>query len=97
MTKCPACGFKFVKKLPEKQRSSPQNRYFHGVMLQILSDELGYTLEEIKGVVKYKFGIKSTSSLSTADFESFMSDIRQWASRDLSIWIPEPNETEDYG
>ena len=95
--RCPQCRFEIKKKLTEKQRSSPQNRYFHGVVLPLLADHTGYTDDEMKGVVKYKFGIKSTAELTTAEFEDFCSRIRMWASRDLECWIPEPNETENYG
>jgi hypothetical protein len=94
--KCPACGFEIKKKLPEKHRSNPQNRYFHGVVLPLLSDHTGYTDEEMKGILKYKFRVKHTSSLDTKGFEEFCSQIRQWASRDLGCWIPEPNETDTY-
>lgn len=34
----------------------------------------------------------STSSLDTKEFEDLMSKIRIWASANLGIWIPEPNE-----
>ena len=94
--RCPQCGFEIKKKLTDKQRSSPQNRYFHGVVLPILADHTGYTDDEMKAICKWKFKIKSTSELSTAEFEQFCSNIRQWASLELSAWVPEPNETEGY-
>ena len=90
--KCPNCGFTIRKKLTDRQRSNPQNKYFHGVLLPILAEYTGYDDSEMKGVIKWKFGIKSTAELSTAEFEKFMSDVRMWASRDLSCYIPEPNE-----
>ena len=90
--KCPICGWIFQKKIVEKQRSNLQSRYFHGVILPILSDHTGYTEEEMKAVLKYKFHIKHTSELDTASFEEFMSEIRRWASAELECWIPEPNE-----
>ena len=34
----------------------------------------------------------STSSLDTKEFEELMSKIRIWASSQLGIWLPEPNE-----
>jgi hypothetical protein len=92
--KCPACGFLIQKKLTDKQRSSPENRYFHGVLLPILAEYTGYDPDEMKAVVKWKFKIKHTAELTTSEFEKFMSDIRMWASRDLSCYIPEPNEQE---
>lgn len=35
---------------------------------------------------------KSTTDLNTKEFEEFMTKVRQWASIELGIWIPEPNE-----
>lgn len=37
---------------------------------------------------------KSTAKLTTKQFEEFTSNIRQWASSDLGIFLPEPNEME---
>jgi len=37
--------------------------------------------------------IKSTSDLSTIEWESLMSQIRDWASEEYHIYIPEPYET----
>lgn len=98
------------KHRPYKERSNEQNRYYWGVVVKILSNELGYTSEEVHEVLKYKFLLAeriftnkkgeqrllhvagSTASLSTSDFESLMSQVRTWASMELSIYIPEPNE-----
>jgi len=35
---------------------------------------------------------RSTTDLNTQEFESFMTDVREWASIHLGCWIPEPNE-----
>lgn len=35
---------------------------------------------------------RSTTDLNTKEFEELMTKIRQWASIELGIWIPEPNE-----
>ena len=88
--RCPNCGYE--KPVKGKPRSDPENRYFHGVILPILAEYTGYTIDEMKGVVKFKFNIKSTADLTTVEFEKFCSDIRAWASRDLGCYIPEPNE-----
>ena len=42
----------------KQQRSSNQNRYFHGPLLNTLTlhfNNLGYTRKEVKEIVKYKF------------------------------------------
>ena len=76
-----------------KPRSNNENSYFHGVVLPILSELTGYTEDEMKAVVKFKFKIQHTSTLSTAEFEDFMSKIRSWASIELGCYVPEPNES----
>lgn len=78
----------------QKNRSLPENSYFHGVVVKILSDELGYTPVEMKGVIKWVFKVKHTSDLSTVEFEDLMEKIRRWAAMELNINIPVPNEVD---
>ncbi len=105
--RCLRCGYK----PSDKGRSTPQNRYYWGCVIQTLSDELGYTRDEMHDVIKHKFLkehriIKgregkavelevsgSTAKLDTKQFEDLMSQIRMWASRDLNVYIKEPNES----
>ena len=85
-----------------KKRSGCQNRYYWGVVVDILSDHTGYTPDEIHRVLKEKFlereamlGEKvavSTTGLTTQEFEEYMRKIRMWASSDLQCIIPQPNE-----
>lgn len=94
-----------TKYKPYSQRSNEQNRYYHGVVVKLLSEEIGYTSDEMHEAIKYKFlgehrKIKkteivvpiSTADLNTVDFESFLSEVRSWASSELSVFIPLPNE-----
>lgn len=37
------------------QRSNDQNRYYWGVVIKMLSDELGYTPDEMHEAIKYQF------------------------------------------
>lgn len=107
MKSCPRCGY-----APSgKSRSNPQNRYYWGCVIQTLSDELGYTKDEVHAMLKHKFltsmdsiknertGIsylipkeKSTTVLDTKEWEEFMSQVREFASMALNIYIQEPNE-----
>lgn len=80
-----------------KQRSLNENNYFHGVVLEILMEHTGYTKEEMKGVIKWLFKIKSTADLNTKEFEKKMEEIRRWAAVELGVNIPEPNEEEWLG
>ncbi len=84
-----------------KTRSTPENRYAHGVVFKLLSEASGYDVQEIKGIVKYRFGIKKTSELNTVQFEEFMNNCRWWGvasiedgGSGLDCYIPLPNEAE---
>ena len=107
MKPCSQCGY-----IPSgKGRSNPQNRYYWGVVVSLISDSIGYTRDEVHEMLKHKFltsmesikntrtGIsylipkeKSTTQLDTKEWEQFMSEIREWSSMALNIFIPEPNE-----
>lgn len=86
-----------------KSRSAMQNRYLHGVVLPILGEDLGYYKDEMKAALCHKFlssvddktglmRIRGTSDLSTAEFEEFMTRVREWAAVELGIFIPLPGE-----
>ncbi len=88
-------------------RSQNQSRYYFGVIVKMLSDELGYTKGETHEILKGKFlseevkvgneiirYAKSTTDLKTNTFEDLMTDIREWASAELNIFLPLPNEIE---
>lgn len=80
--------------LPRKQRSNPQNNYFHGILCKIIGDSLGYSLQEIKGILKWLHlppGV-GTSDLNTAEAEDFYAKCRMWASVEHNIIVPLPNE-----
>lgn len=84
-----------------KERSVNENNYFHGVVCQLLSEVSGYDPEEMKGILKFRFGVKHTSELNTVDFENFMAQCRWWAiaseadgGSGLNCYIPLPNEAE---
>ena len=86
---------------PRTKRSDVQNSYYWGVVIELLSKELGYDKDELHEILKYKFlqsnamgmpYIKSTTKLSTGEFEEYLSKIKQWAAEFLHIVIPDPNE-----
>lgn len=107
MLSCPVCGYKETKKI----RSNEQNRYYFGVIVDLLSKHTGFTREEMHEVLKHKFlrrtmwipkkdGVKemsiithSTTDLTTKQFEEYTSEVRMWASADLGLFLPEPNES----
>ena len=89
-------------------RSDNQNRYYWGVVIKLLCDEIGYLPEEMHEILKQKFlstrTVKiggeeysipdSSSTLNTTEFEDYLSKIRTWASQDLELLIPLPNDIE---
>ena len=90
-----------------EQRSVSQNRYYFGVIIKILSEELGYFPDEVHEFLKQKFRPKelvvkatgesfkvgrSTTDDDTWDAEQYYEQIRIWASTELDILIPLPNQ-----
>lgn len=93
----------------KKNRSDKENRYYWGVVLPVLCDFMGYTDEEMHEAIKWKFlrkqvdllpkyeelpTVRSTTTLTTLEFEKLMEDIRRWAASEFDIIIPLPNEIE---
>ena len=88
---------------PKTKRSDLQNSYYFGVVVDMLANELGYDKDEMHEILKYKFlqsnamgmpYVKSTTKLSTGEFEDYLSGIKRWAAEFLHINIPDPNEAE---
>ena len=87
-----------------KTRSNQQNKYFHGVIVPLISGATGYEKDEVKEMIRAKFLSydlkvgdeivkvgRSTASLGTIEFELLNADCRRWASKTLGIYIPDPN------
>ena len=89
-----------------KNRSDNQNRYYWGVVIKILSDEIGFEPEEMHEVLKQKFltqetlrigkedfiVVKPTHNMNTTEFEEYLSKIRQLASIEWGYYVKLPNE-----
>lgn len=91
----------------KKQRSRPQNSYLWGVVYALISEHTGYEAEEVHEICKLRFNCKpvkvgkdefiigvSTASLTTIEFETYISKIVMWASFDLGLIIPEPSDVK---
>ena len=94
----------------EKHKSSrtiQQNKYLWGVVYKMISDETGYTVEEAHELCKTLFikkhldvgekryvVIGSTTELSTKEFTDYIENIKMWASKELSLVIPEAENVE---
>ena len=95
-----------------KGRSNPQNRYYYGIIIPMISRELGYSNEETHNALKEKFlskpieitkkktvylmRIASTTDLSTTQMETYLKKCRDFAGEFLGIFIPLPNEKDMY-
>jgi len=96
------------RKSERKIRSDNENRYYWGVVVKILANEWGFLPSEglrVHSIIKEQFLVEpvevrgkilkeevSTSTLTTVEFESLMSTIREWASVEFGVYIPLPNE-----
>ena len=101
MPTCPYCKNSFDLLNP---RTNPQNRYYFGTVLGLISQEIGHTPDECHEIFKAKFlprrEIKiggdihyilgSTKELMTSEFEEYLEKIRRFASINLSLAIPDP-------
>jgi len=87
-----------------RQRSIQQNRYYWGCIVDILAEEFGYTKEECHEALKWQFlrkheegkpdTVKSTTELSTIEFNEYNDQIKVWASTEYGIVIPDPNQVD---
>lgn len=93
---------------PTKGRSNPQNRYYWGVVVEMIASETGHTTEEIheylKGLLLPRRFLtvgktevqltKSTTTLSTQDMEEYLERARAFAATELGLSIPLPHQLD---
>lgn len=96
-----------------KTRSDKQNRYYWGVVIDILwkhfaldspiemdekiSPEAWHIglRNEFLTIASFPLRIsKSSTSLSTVEFEEYLTQIRTWAQVKFNVYIPLPNEVD---
>lgn len=100
-------GVVVTVKKEKSQRSLEQNKYYWGVVVKLLSEEIGSSLDETHEILKYKFlkrtltvadefydFVPSTTTLNMKEMEEYLNQIREWASVYLNCLIPLPNEVE---
>ena len=92
-----------VVKKHTNARTNQQNKYYWGVVVKLVSETTGFTTDEAHDALRMKFlrirgekleTVKSTTDLTTTEFEEYMTTVRQWAISELGCYIPEPNEVE---
>ena len=100
-------GKEVIIKIEERSpnRSKEQNSLFWR-WVDIISKETGYTKEETKELICYKFlsrdifddnhektvMIKGTSTLTRKEFKEFMDEVLYWSNTTLGINLPYNNE-----
>ena len=85
-------------------RSLSQNRYYWGVIIEILSNHFGYEKEEMHSALRFKFLKKhedtnlvtagSTAKLSTVGFTEYIDEIIRWAATEYQVVIPSADGVE---
>ncbi len=84
-----------------KQRSSQQNKFYWSVVVNILAEHFGYSVDELHESLKWKFlkqhedslvTVRSTTTLNTAEFVDYIDRIMMWAAQEHGIYIPNANE-----
>ncbi len=81
-------------------RSNQQNKLYW-TWVQVIAESLGYSKEECHDIIKYKFllrekiidgetgfYLKSTSTLSKAEFSKLTDDVLFWANDSFNINLP---------
>jgi hypothetical protein len=84
-------------------RSISQNAYYWAVVIPLLAEHCGYEDEEMHAALKWRFlqkhdggplpTVKSTASLSTAEFTDYIERVRMLAA-EMGCSIPGPGQAE---
>ena len=95
---------RMIIKPEESVRSLPQNRCYWGLVLPTIANDIGYSTEELHEALKMKFlpreyvmlgdkeqeVRKSTTQLSTIEFNQYLEAIIAFAGTELGVSIPPP-------
>lgn len=94
----------FEIKRHQKRKSNNQNRYYRGHVCKVLGDHLGYTTDEMHGIIQARFfvyenpsGVRYVRSTaldgwSTKEWEDKMEEIIRWAAEEFDVVILRPDE-----
>ena len=95
--------------LGKSKRSIEQNAYMWAVVYNMIADEMGHTPDEVHQILTEEFLkvkeieehgkvytiVKSTTKLKTDEMEDYLAKCRRYASINLHLYIPEPNEVPE--
>ena len=89
------------------KRSGAQNRYYWGVVVKMIAEAMGELCQEsAHDALRVQFlrvpavegklpTIRSTTDLTTAEFEDYLMRCKVLASKMFNIYIPDPNEVPE--
>lgn len=97
------CNVELVLQKERKQRTVKQNAYYWGVVVEMLAEAAGhYEAEEMHDALREKFlrkydvselpTVRSSTELTTVEWEEYMQKCRMLGAEMFGIYIPEPNE-----
>jgi hypothetical protein len=75
-------------------RTEHANNFYHGVVVPLIADHLGYTHDECHDAIKEKFSIKSTARMKVDEFSRFLEGVIRWSAQDLGVPIPDPKNID---
>ena len=91
----------------KKRRSLNLNAYYWSVAVKLLSEHTGYDKDDMHEILKSMFlrtryklngvwvdGTKSTTKLNSKEMIEFIDNVKRFASTELSVYIPDPNDVE---
>jgi hypothetical protein len=97
-------GAAYILEIKEakNKRSLQQNKYYWGVVVEIVAEHTGYNPHEAHQELAEMFlsythengkrFVESTTELNTLEFEKYTEKCRIWAASELQVTIPLPNE-----
>lgn len=93
--------YQIIVRKKRKQRSNAQNNYYFGVVLTLIYDHTGHSIEELHDAFKRKFlkkfnsdGLEftqSTTDLTTTGMMEYIASIVKFAAEELDVVIPDPD------
>lgn len=89
----------------KEERTSRQTRYYFGVVVKMISEETGHSIDEIHDFLKTMFLkkfvvvgkkryvlVRSTTELKLDEMSKYIESCKRWAAMELSLSIPDPDE-----
>lgn len=75
-------------------RSDEANRYYWGIVIEMISEHTGHTPDETHEILKEKFHVESTAKLKTGEFQEYVTKIVRFAASELNLAIPDPGQVD---